>query len=369
MRYGSPSAFDAVGRARPIRGSLVIQEPVQPTINSPEGPAGPPSPRRGGRLRTALLIVAGVALAVPVIGLAAAPRAGTPSLAAGASASAEASDHDKGPKKDKGLKSSNGLGRGNGQGNGNGGLKGNGVPHGPITIRAISGSQISLATEDGWTRTIAVTGATVVTKGGQGIAVGDLRVGDQVRFSQARNADGSYAITRILVLVPVAGGVVTAVDASSITVKGKGGVTRVITVNDATVYQLGKAPGSKADVKVGIHVNAQGTTSGDTFTAITVRVSLPAVAGEVSAKTADSITIKRRDGSTTVIHVTDKTTFEIRGKDNASLVDIAVGDRLAAEGPLRADGSMDAAAVESGPKKLPKAPKSSAAPKTSAEPD
>ena len=316
------------------------------------------------------LIVVGMALAVPLIAIAAAPRTETPALAAGASASAEASDdHDAGPKKDKALK---GIGRGIGQGNGNGGLKGNGNARGPITIKAISGPQISLATEDGWTRTISVTSSTVITKGGQPITVGDLRVGDQVRFSQTRNADGSYAITAIAVPVPVAGGEVTAVDATSITLKGKAGVTRVITVNDATVYQLGKAPGSKADVKVGTHVNAQGTTSGDMFTAITVRVSLPDVAGEVSAKTADSITIKRRDGSTTVIHVTDKTTYEVRGKDPASLADIAVGDRVRAEGVLRADGSMDAATVVSGPKKAakaPKAPKSSAAPGTSAHPD
>jgi uncharacterized protein DUF5666 len=319
----------------------------------------------------ALLIVAGLALAVPVIGITAASRSETPTLAAGASASPESSDdHDAGPKKEKSLKGiGRGLGLGNGQGNGNRGLKGNGNARGPITIRAISGSQISLATEDGWTRTISVTSSTVITKGGQPIAITDLHVGDEVRFSQTRNADGSYAINAVAVPVPVAGGEVTAVDATSITVKGKAGVTRVITVNDATVYQLGKAPGSKADVKVGTHVNAQGTTSGDTFTAITVRVSLPDVAGDVSAKTADSITIKRRDGSTIVIHVTDKTTFEVRGKDPATLADVAIGDRVGAEGLVRADGSMDAAAVESGPKKAPKAPKSSAAPGTSAEPD
>ena len=349
----------------------MIQEPVQPTIG---GPVGPPSPRRRGGLRMALLIVAGVALAVPVIGITASARPEVTTLTAGASASAEASDdHGAGPKKDKGLKGiGRGLGRGLGQGNGNGGLKGNGNVRGPVTIRAISGSQISLATDDGWTRTIAVTPATVITKGGLPVAVGDLHVGDQIRFNQTRNADGSYSITAIAVPVPIAGGDVTAVDATSITVKGKAGVTRIITVNDATVYQLGKTPGSKADVKVGTHVNAQGTTSGDTFTAITVRVSLPSVAGEVSSKTADSITIKRPDGSTTVIHVTDKTTFEVRGKDPATLADIAVGDRVGAEGLLRADGSMDAAAVESGPKKAPKAPKapkSSAAPGTSTEPD
>ena len=80
-------------------------------------------------------------------------------------------------------------------------------------------------------------------------------------------------------------------------------------------------------------------------------------AGEVSAKTADSITIKHRDGSTTVIHVTAKTTYEKKGKDPASLADIVVGDRVEAEGILRADGSMDAVEVEARAKRVPKAPK------------
>ena len=221
----------------------------------------------------AVLIVAGMALAIPVIAITAAPRNGAATLAAGASASAKASDdHDTGPKKDKGLK---GFDRG-GNGNGNGRLKGSGNARGPITIRAIGGSQISVATEDGWTRTIVATSATVITKGGQPIAVGDLHVGDRISFRQTRNADGSYAITAIAVVVPTAAGEVTAVDGSSITIKGRAGVTRVITVTDATVYQLGKAPGSKADVKVGVHVTAQGATSGDTFTATFVRVSLKA---------------------------------------------------------------------------------------------
>ena len=345
---------------------LVIQEPVQPTIGGPAGPSGPQSPRHRGAIRTALLIVIGVALAIPVIAITSTPRA-TPTLTAGASQPPEASS---GAKKDKGLKTGNGLGlgRANGKGNGNGGLKGNGTARGPITIRAISGSQISVATEDGWTRTIVVTSATTITKGGQPISVGDLHVGDQIRFSQVRNADGSYAITAIAVPVPTAGGEVTAVDASSITVKGRAGVTRVITVTDATVYQLGKAPGSKADVKVGQHVIAQGTATADSFTATRVRVSLPAVAGVVSGTTVDSITITRRDGSTTVIHLSDKTTFEVRGEDAASMSDFAVGDRVEAEGVMRADGSMDAAAVEGG-RKTPKAPKASGAPGTSAQPD
>ena len=338
----------------------MIQEPVRPVINDP---AGPPSPRRHGGLRMGLVIVAGFALVISLIAITAPPRGQAPALAAGASPSAEASDdHDAGPEKDKSA--FKGFGRGLGRA-GNGGLSGIRSARGPITIRAISGSQVSLATEDGWSRTITVTPATVITKGGQPISVGDLHVGDEIRFSQKRNADGSFAITAIAVLMPTAGGDVTAVGATSITVTGKAGVTRIITVNDATVYRVGKTPGSKADVKIGVHVIAQGNTSGDTFTAITVRISLPAVAGEVSAKTAGSITIKHRDGSTSVIHVTDQTTFQVRGKDPAGLGDIAVGDRVLAQGPLRADGSMDATAVAGGPKK---APKSSKAPETSAAP-
>ena len=344
----------------------MIQEPVQPVISGPSSPPSSRPPRRRGATQISLVIVVALALAIPVIAITATSRGQAPTLAAGASASADASDgHDKGPKKDKTLKFDNG--RGNGLGRGNGGFKGNGGQRGQITIRAISGSQLSLATEDGWSRTITVTPATVITKGGQPATVGDLKVGDRIRFSQTRNADGSYAITAIVVPTPVAGGEVTAVGPSSITVKSRGGAPVVITVTDATVYQLGRAPGSKADVKVGVKVIAQGTTSGDTFTAITVRVSLPDVAGEVSAKTKDSITIKHRDGSTTVVHVTDKTTFEVRGKEQASLADIAVGDRVEAEGTVRADGSMDAVAVEAGPKRAPNAPKPMA-PETSAAP-
>jgi hypothetical protein len=208
-----------------------------------------------------------------------------------------------------------------------------------------------------------VTSATTITKGGQTVAVDALKVGDEIRFSQTRNADGTYAITAIVVPTPVAGGDVTAVDATTITVTGKGGVTRVITVNDATVYKLGSATGSKADVKVGVRVAAQGTVSGDTFTAITVRIQPAEIGGVVTGKTGDSITVKRGDGSSAVIHVTAKTTYEHKGKDAATLADVAVGDRVSAEGTLRADGSIDATSVEGQAPKVKKAaPAASAAP-------
>ena len=339
--------------------SVVIQEPQQP-IKSP-----PPAPRHrpGDRTLLGLAIVACLALAIPVLVVMRPSPSTDPTVAVGASASPGAekqessADPDHGSQPNKALKPDKAdkhLGKSFGA-----------IGRGPITIRAISGNQISLATDDGWSRTITATSSTVITKGGKTISVGDLAVGDTVRFSQTRNADGTYTIETIVVPTPIAGGEVTAVDATSITVKGKGGTTQVITVNGSTAYKLGSAAGTAADVKVGSRVLAQGTMTGDTFTAITVTIMPSEVGGVVTAKTADSITVKHGDGSTTVIHVTDKTTYEKRGKDSATLSDIAVGDVVGAEGMLRADGSLDAVSVEG---RAPKPPKPAKSPATSAAP-
>ena len=54
-----------------------------------------------------------------------------------------------------------------------------------ITITAIDGTKLALETENGWTRTIDATGATV-TKDGATVALSTLKVGD--RSSSARPA-------------------------------------------------------------------------------------------------------------------------------------------------------------------------------------
>src|SRR3954470_12837452 len=77
------------------------------------------------------------------------------------------------------------------------GRLGDGVGRGSITVTAIDGSNLSLKTEDGWTRTVAVTGTTKLTKGGQTIALADIEPGDTIRFQQTRGSDGSFSITAI----------------------------------------------------------------------------------------------------------------------------------------------------------------------------
>jgi Domain of unknown function (DUF5666) len=172
----------------------------------------------------------------------------------------------------------NGDGKGPGRWGGFGDLGaigGIGRGFGAITITAIDGSKLDLKTDDGWTRTITVTSATTVTKAGATIALGDLAVGDEIHFAQAKATDGTYSITRIVVVVP-------------------------------------------------------------------------SLSGEVTAKTANSITVTRRDGSTATIHVDSATTYTVRGVDNATLADIAVGMRIRAEGAQRSDGSLDASNVVAG---------------------
>lgn len=218
-----------------------------------------------------------------------------------------------------------------------------------ITITAIGGSNVSLRTDDGWTRTITVTAETTITKAGQTISLSDLKVGDEIRFAQQRNSDGSYTITRIVVVVPTVAGVVTNVTATTITVTARDGTSQTIRTTPSTSYKVGDAAGSRSDVTIGAVIVAAGERSSDgTLTATTVVVRLPHVGGTVSAKTNDSITVERPNGTTVVIHVSSATTYHVQGADKASLADVQVGMGIVVVGRQRSDGSIDAVEVWAG---------------------
>jgi Domain of unknown function (DUF5666) len=218
-----------------------------------------------------------------------------------------------------------------------------------ITITAISGSNVTLGTDDGWTRTIAVTDDVDLTKGGQDIAVSDLAVGDQVRFRQTRNDDGTYTVDALAVVVPSVRGTVSDVSPSGFKLTGRGGAVWTITVNANTEYQYGTGTGSLADVTNGTVVVVQGTSTGENaLTALTVRVKPDRAVGTVKAKTADTITITKRDGSIVTVHVDADTTFRVPGIENADLGDVTVDMAIGVSGRERADGSIDADVVAAG---------------------
>jgi hypothetical protein len=133
-----------------------------------------------------------------------------------------------------------------------------------ITISAISGSSLSLKTDDGWTRTITVGSAVTITKAGATIALGDLAVGDQIRFAQEKATDGTWTVTAIRVVLPAIGGEVTAISGNTITVTGKDGTTGTIHVDGDTTYEVGGTAGKAlSDITVGSFVVAEGSLRSD----------------------------------------------------------------------------------------------------------
>ncbi|MGZ8438722.1 MAG: DUF5666 domain-containing protein [Candidatus Limnocylindrales bacterium] len=135
---------------------------------------------------------------------------------------------------------------------------------GDITISAIDGSSLSLKTDDGWTRTITVGSSTTITRGGQTIAVGDLKVGDRIVFAETKASDGTYTISQVRVVLPIVGGQVTAVGTDSITVDQKGGGSAIIHVSASTTYDVnGNTSAKLSDITVGSFVIAEGTQRSD----------------------------------------------------------------------------------------------------------
>ncbi|HET8784043.1 MAG TPA: DUF5666 domain-containing protein [Candidatus Limnocylindrales bacterium] len=218
-----------------------------------------------------------------------------------------------------------------------------------ITIASINGNDVTLKTDDGWTRTITISDGVTLTKGGQPIDVSDLKVGDQVRFRQTRNDDGSYTVTAVAIVVPTIRGTASDITSSGFKVTTRDGSVWTVTVNGSTVYRVGQANGSLADVKDGGRVVVAGENTGDNrMTASTVAVAGDRAVGKVTAKTPDTITIQTRDGKSVTVHVSADTTYRVAGVENAKLDDVAVGMAVGVSGRARSDGSIDAATVVAG---------------------
>ena len=222
-----------------------------------------------------------------------------------------------------------------------------------ITISKIDGSKLSLQTTDGWTRTIDATGAAI-TKGGQTIALADLKVGDEITFREARQTDGTYKITTIQVLLPTASGTVTAVASGTVTITQFDGSSKTLTLTGATTYSEAGATVTKSAMVVGDRISAQGTVdSAGGFTASAVTISPASVLGTVASKTATTIVVTIAAGKTVTVDVSSATKYAVRGVSAPTLSNVVVGDRIAAQGTLNADGSLAATIVQAAPNDQP----------------
>jgi hypothetical protein len=132
-----------------------------------------------------------------------------------------------------------------------------------ITIASIAGSDLALKTDDGWSRTITVTSTTTITKGGATITAADLKVGDEIRFSQTKGTDGTYTVTAIVVVLPHVAGEVKTIDGQTLTVTQPDGTTATIHVDGDTTYLVNGVAGKLSDIAVGSFIAAEGTLRAD----------------------------------------------------------------------------------------------------------
>jgi hypothetical protein len=144
---------------------------------------------------------------------------------------------------------------------GPGGRGGMGI-HAPITVTSISGTSVSLGTADGWTRTITVASDTKLAKGTATIALTDLKVGDEVRFSETKKTDGTWHIDELDVVLPHLDGTVKAISGSTITVTLRDGTTGTITVASGATIEVGGTSAKLSDLAVGMVVRAEGASTG-----------------------------------------------------------------------------------------------------------
>ncbi len=135
---------------------------------------------------------------------------------------------------------------------------------GGVTISAIDGSNLSLKTADGWTRTIAITASTKITRSGQNMALSDLKVGDTIGFRESKATDGSFKIDAISLILPRVFGQVTATTPSTITIKQFDGTSATIHVGSSTTFRIfGVDKATIASLTVGMTISAEGTKGAD----------------------------------------------------------------------------------------------------------
>ena len=160
-----------------------------------------------------------------------------------------------------------------------------------------------------------------------------------------------------------AGGKVTAVGGTSITVQGRDDNTTVINVTANTKYERNGKAAQLSDFKAGDFVFAHGARDGDgQFVADRVMGGdqpprgrgpgegrFNGVGGELQAvdMAARTLTVKTRDGSTQTIYTTDSTEFN-RNRQAATLADFKAGDHVGASGTRNSDGHFVADRVMGG---------------------
>jgi hypothetical protein len=154
---------------------------------------------------------------------------------------------------------------------------------------------------------------------------------------------------------PGAGGEVTAVSDSSLTVATPKGDSVTVKVSEDTVVRLveSQSEGSLSDIEVGDNVMVRGQRNDDGSVeakAIMVAPDGDMAGGRVTAVDGSTITTENRAGDTATILTSDSTEFRLgRTGETGSIADVTTDSGVRAFGDLQEDGSLQARLVFIGP--------------------
>ncbi len=251
------------------------------------------------------------------------------------------------------------------------------------TVSAISGESITL-TSKGFgqnatptTYTVDATNATV-TKDGASSSVSAIAVGDTLMV-QGTVSGTTVTATKIddgmggrgPGMAPGVFGTVASISGNSISVTSKGGpngaagTTYTVDATNATVTKDGTAS-SVSTIVVGDTVMVEGTVSGTTVTATTIRDGMlqggqgvkpaaiiqgngePVIGGAVTAISGDSLTVTNKSNVTYTVDATNAVIQ--KGNATSSVSAIVVGDNVVVQGTVNGNAVTASSVIDSGVK-------------------
>lgn len=219
------------------------------------------------------------------------------------------------------------------------------------TIQKISGSTLTLQTEQNKTVQVAVNKNAHIFVGHLPASLSDLQANETIEAFGDKNSDGS--LNAMLIHVDLIHGQVVSINGNTIILSyGNKGAQTTVTTTAATKYYIANQPVPAATLQQGDTIGVAGPgsqKSGVTATAIFIHA--PRVRGTVTGVNGDTITVKTKDGTTWTVTVNSDTKY-FQGKQSASLSAVQVNSEIGAVGLKTGDNALTAIVVHiAAPKK------------------
>ena len=209
-------------------------------------------------------------------------------------------------------------------------------------VTAITGRTLTVRTTGEEVRVVTEEHTVFRVPGVENASIDDISVGDKIIALGRWSGPTFHA--RVVAVIPAehqrarVGGQVAAIDGRDITVNTRSGERVVVRTDGDTAFRIpGVEEPGLDDIHVGDLVGAVGTWNEDgSLQAAVVVVPRQAerrgrLVGEAAAIEGTTLTLTTRGGRQIVLTTDEGTAFHVPGVEHATLSDVQVGDRVAAE--------------------------------------